>query len=254
MWASDIHIPIHNEAACRLMVEASEGAGVTHVVPGGDILDLNCLSTHPKESVRMVEHPTLMQEVAPGRWLLNWFASRPCYYLLGNHEDRLKRFIDNNPALHGTTATDLRTLVGLPPSIEVLEQGSEIRLGNLGLMHGDAEFKKSTGGRYPAQKLLDMMPDQSSIVGHLHRMNQACKTTQDEDGVRRTRRAWTMGHMSIEERHYGYVSRHPNWQTGFAFIRVFWEGDRPRWTVYPIEVLFDRRNRPYFEIFGRVYQ
>lgn len=254
LWSSDVHIPIHHPAACKLMVEAAESVGVTHNVAGGDILDLHCLSKHDKDADRVLEQGTLLEEAEPGRWLLDWYATRPCYYVLGNHEGRLDRFINENLALYGSQAGVLGELVGLDTSIEVLPVGSELRLGNLAMFHGDAEFKKSTGGKYPAQKLLDMCPDQSSICGHLHRMNEARRTTKDEQGIRRTRKANTMGHMSIEEKHFGYVSKHPNWQMGFAFIRVWWEGDRPRWTVYPIEVLFDRRNRPYFEFNGVVHR
>lgn len=254
LWASDIHIPIHHEVGCRLMVEVAEKTGVTHGVIGGDGLDMNCLSTHPKESARIVEHATILEEVEPGRWLLNWFASKRSKIILGNHEDRLKRFVDDNPAFHGSLASNFAKVCDLPAALGVIPQGGEVRLGNLSLVHGDAEFKRGSGGAHPAAKLLSMFPDQSTICGHLHRMGQACRTTRDEDGIPRTRRAWTMGHMSIEEQHYGYVSKNPNWQMGFALIRVFWEGDRPRWTVYPIEILFDRYNRPYLEFEGRVYR
>jgi hypothetical protein len=233
LWASDIHIPIHHDAGCRLMVECAEKNGVTRVVAGGDILDMNCLSKHAKESKRTVEHATILEEVEPGRWLLNWFASKGRDFILGNHEDRLKRFVDENPAFHGSLASNFAKVCELPAGLNVIPQGGEVRLGNLSLVHGDAEFKNGSGGQHPAAKLLSMAPDQSTICGHLHRMAQACRTTRDEDGIPRTRRAWTMGHMSIEEMHYGYVSKNPNWQVGFGLIRVFWEGDRPRFTVYP---------------------
>jgi hypothetical protein len=254
LWASDIHIPIHHDAACRLMVEVAQRAGVTRAVVGGDGLDMNCLSKHAKESARTVLHSTILEEVEPGRWLLDYFASLQTDYMLGNHEDRLKRFVDENPAFHGSVASNFAKICELPAGLNIVPQGGEVRLGNLALVHGDAEFKNGTGGLHPAAKLLSMAPDQSTICGHLHRMAQACRTTRDEDGIPRTRRAWTMGHMSVEEMHYGYVSKNPNWQIGFALIRVFWEGDRPRWTVYPIEVLFDRYNRPFFEFEGHVYR
>jgi hypothetical protein len=253
LWASDIHIPIHHEEACRLMVECAERSGVKRAVIGGDGLDMNCLSTHAKESRRTVKHATIMAEIEPGRWLLDWFATKETDYVLGNHEDRLKRFIDENPAFHGSLVSNFGKICELPSRINVIPQAGEVRLGNLAFVHGDAEFKNGTGGKYPASKLLEVYPEQSTICGHVHRMATACRTARDEDGIHRTRRAWTMGHMSVEEMHYGYVSKNPNWQNGFAMIRVYWEGNRPRWTVYPIEVLSDRRNRPYFEFEGRVY-
>lgn len=254
LWASDIHIPIQDDNSCRLMVECAEAAGVTHGVIGGDGLDFNCLSKHPKESHRVVEHATIMEEVEPGRWLLNWFATKRTKFILGNHEGRLNRFIDDNPAFHGSIASNFAKIVDLPAGIDVVPQGGEVRLGNLSLRHTDAEFKNGSGGKHPAQKLLDMLPDQSTIGGHVHRMSTACRTTRDEDGIRRTRRAWTMGHMSLEHEHYGYVSTSPNWQQGFGFIRVWWDGDRPRFSVYQVEILRDSRDRAYFEWGGRVWR
>lgn len=254
LWASDIHIPIHNEAACRLMVECAERNGVTRVVAGGDILDMNCLSKHAPESRRSVEHATILEEVEPGRWLLNWFATKQTDLILGNHEDRLKRFVDDNPVFHGSVASNFAKVVELPDGINVIPQGGEVRLGNLSMCHLDALLKNGTGGKYPAQRVLDLQPDHSTIGGHVHRITQARRTSLDEDGIKRTRCAWTMGHMSHEHMHHNYVSVSPNWQTGFGLIRVWWEGDRPRWSVYPIEVLFDRYNRPYFEFNGAVHR
>jgi hypothetical protein len=251
LWASDVHIPIHNEPVLRLMVECAERSGVNRVIAGGDILDFNCLSKHAKESRRTVEHATVLEEVEPGRWFLNWLATKQTDFLLGNHEDRLKRFVDENPAFHGTVASNFAHVVDLPAGINVLD--GEVRLGNLSAFHGHNEFKSGTGGKYPAQRILDLFPDQSSIYGHLHRKGTAYRTTRDEYGVQRTRRAYGMGHLSWEHMHYGYVGRSPNWQTGFGMIRAWWEDDRPRWTVHQIEVLFDRNGRPTFEFEGQVY-
>lgn len=258
LWISDVHVPIHHPIPLRLAMECAEKVGVTHVIAGGDILDLHCLSSHPKDPDRILAQGTILEEVEPGRWFLNWLTTRPSILIQGNHEGRLDRFIaEKCPALYGTAAGSLSTLARLPAGIEVLpweNGGAEVRLGNLSLVHGDGEFKKSTGGQYPAHKLLTMIPDQSTICGHVHRITQARRTTTDEYGIKRTRAAFTMGHMSIEEKHYGYMSKHPNWQMGFGLIYVFWEGNRPRFEVDQVEILFDRRNRPYFSVGGYVFK
>jgi hypothetical protein len=254
LWASDVHIPIHDDTACRLMVECAERSGVSHVIAGGDILDMNCLSKHAKESRRTVEHATILEEVEPGRWLLDWFATKKTDLILGNHEDRLKRFIDENPAFHGSLVSNFAQVTNLPAGINVIPQGGEVRLGSLSARHLDAEFKNSSGGKYPAQRVLEMLPDQSTVGGHVHRIHSACRTTRDEDGINRTHKAWTMGHMSHEHMHSNYVSSSPNWQQGFGMIRVTWEGARPRFSVYQIEVMRDRDNRPYFEWGGVWYR
>jgi hypothetical protein len=255
-WVSDVHIPIHHDAALRLMCEAWEAIGVTHVIAGGDILDLHCLSSHDRDPARSLEHGTLRAEVEPGRWFLNFLATRPSVMLTGNHETRLDRFLarPENAALYDNPSVGLRDLVGIPSTIELLPDGEELHLGNLVFTHGHNEFKKGTGGPNPAKKMLDMAPDWSTMFGHLHRAGTAWRTSRDEDGVPRTRMAYAMGHMSLEEQHYSYVSRHPNWQMGFGVVSVWWEGCRPRWNVDQVEVMFNRRGRPYFSLWGRVYR
>lgn len=263
LFVSDVHIGIEHTTALRLMVEACEALGVTHVIAGGDILDMHCISEHPKDPDRILAAGTLLEEVESGRWLLNWFATRPCVFIQGNHEGRLDRFIAKHaPALYGTAAGSLKALAQLPSGIEVLpwvDGTSEVRLGNLSMCHLDGEFKRGTGGKNPAQRVLEMLPDQSTMGGHVHRISQARRTSKDEHGVPRTRAAWTSGHMSHEHKHHAYAGKVPNWQMGFILIRVFWErsatqGDRPRFFPEPVEIHFDRRNKPYFCVYGRMFR
>lgn len=253
LWVSDVHIRIQHDTALKLMIECAERLGVTLVVAGGDIFDFHCLSKHPKKSKSVVSHPTLLAEIEPGRWFLDWLGTRDTIMLEGNHETRLQRFIDEHPVLHGTVAQNLPAMVQLPASVRYIGEDDELRLGNLTMFHGHMEFKRGIP-QHPAVKIASMMPDTSAICGHVHRKSTFCRTTADEDGINRTRQVWTMPHMSHEEEHHDYAGKHPNWQMGFGVIRVYWEGDRPRWTVTQVEVLFDRHNRPYFEHEGHVYR
>lgn len=254
-WASDVHIPIHHEPALRLMCEAWEWAGVTHIVAGGDILDMHCISRHAKDPERLLEAGTIAEEIEPGRWFLDFLATRPCALLLGNHEDRLRRFyIENGLPLVGDEVERFRQETKIPAAIEVLPQDAELRLGSFVMTHGHLEFPRGGGGKYPAHRLLDMSPGQSSACGHVHRQTTARRTAVDEHGVPRTWGAWTFGHMSIEAEHLDYAGRRPNWQVGFGLITVHWENNKPRWDVTQTEVMFDRRRRPYFSLWGRRFQ
>jgi hypothetical protein len=255
-WVSDVHLGIEHTPSLKLMCEAWEAAGVTHIVAGGDIADLHCLSTHPKDPERILAQGTIEAEIAPGRWFLDYLATRgeDCYYLKGNHEGRWDRFVQREAtALFGNSSASLESLMKLHPSINVLPVGSELRLGNLVLTHLDNELPRG-GGKMPAKQLLDMAPDQSTVGGHVHTISMYRRSTRDEDGIKRTRAAWTMGHMSREEKHHDYVTRHINWQMGFGIIDVWWDSGRPRWDVTQVEVMFDRKARPYFALHGTVYQ
>lgn len=251
IWLSDIHIPIDNTAAVKIAIDVAEYVGVDRVIAGGDILDFHCISKHAKDPERVISAGTIEQEISSGRWLFDWFATRSCEYILGNHEDRWDRFVGDNPELFGIT---FRDITKIPASINVLPVGSEIRAGSLVFEHGDGIFKRGNGGRNPAQRLLDIAPNQSTIIGHLHRQQTALRTFRGEDYQQKSHGAWTMGHLSIEHFHHDYVSSHPNWQTGFGIISFWRDGSKVRYEVTSIQIHFDRRNRPYCSLLGKVFK
>jgi hypothetical protein len=60
--------------------------------------------------------------------------------------------------------------------------------------------------------------------------------------------------MSLDDAHGDYAGTYHGWQQGFLLIRVYWEGSRPRFTVYPVDIHRTKRGRPVFELFGKVYK
>lgn len=253
---SDVHIGIEDREVLGPVVECSEREGVTHVWLNGDIHDCGVASRHPDKRARAaLDHGRLAEEAAGGRWFVDWALTRHdgaagCIYGEGNHEDWINQ-IALDPALNGTVT--VRSALGLPNRLVMLPQGYQIRLGSLRVEHGDAVFKRGSGGKYPARKLLDVSPDQTTLVGHVHRMDDARRVYENEDGVLVSRRAHTQGHLSLPHKHRDYAARNPSWHQSFTFIRVFWDGARPKYTLYPVEVFRNRRGRPAFEFNGRLY-
>lgn len=250
LYISDVHVPSEHRPAVELVISIAEAVGITHVIACGDIYDAYCISTHAKEAERLLTAGTLREEAARGVYLTRWLSTRPCIFVEGNHEHRINRFIDEHPALYGLTVRDV---LGLPADWVVLPNKAQIRLGNLIMAHGDGEFAKGSGGKYPAHKLLDMAPNHSSIVGHLHRRAYAVRTFVDEDGISLNRAVWCNPHLSCDDSHLSYVGRFPGWQHGATVITVYWVNDRPRWEVAPIDVLYDRQG-PYAIFNGRLYR
>jgi hypothetical protein len=60
--------------------------------------------------------------------------------------------------------------------------------------------------------------------------------------------------MSDPAAHYQYAGRTPDWQQGFGLIRVWYEDNKPRFTIYPIHIHRTRRGLPIFEHNGHVYR
>lgn len=251
LFISDVHVPIDNRPAVEVVINACEDIGVTHVVAAGDIFDLHCLSSHPKDVGRLLENGTVREEVARGEYLMRWFSTRPTKFIEGNHEARLHKLITDNPGLYGLKVPEV---LGLPKDWVCLERGSVVQLGSLWMSHGDAEFKGSTGGKTPAQRLLEMAPDHSSMIGHLHRRAEAIRTSFDSEGIRRSRAAYLNPHLSIQEKHEDYVSRHTSWQLGATVVNVNWMDQKPRWDLTYLDVHHDSRNRPFILLGGKVYR
>lgn len=251
---SDIHIPHHDERAMQLVVECCEDVGVTHVFLNGDIADCGPASRHAmKKAKAALVEGSLRRSVDPGRWIYEWARSRPCVYLLGNHEAWVEAIVDSTPELHGLPTMDL---LGLPDDGEgwtVLPSKSRVRLGSRCWEHGDGLFPSGAGGMNPGNRMKMLAPDQITSIGHLHRKFAAFWSNEDEDGISRTRGAYGNGHLSEPSAHEDYAGTYLNWQQSFEITRVWYDGGRPRTTTDQPEIHRDKRGMPVFEYSGRVY-
>jgi predicted phosphodiesterase len=252
---SDVHIPGHDEDACKLAVECCEAAGATHVILNGDIADCGPASRHEGKKKRAVlDEGCLRESVAAGLWLYEWARTRPCYYVLGNHEAWVSNYIENTPELKGTRTTELMGLWKDGDGWEVLPQYSRVRIGNMNWEHGDGFFKAGNGGDSPGLRIKRMAPDQTTHIGHLHRNFALFWSTPDENGVMRTRAARGNGHMSLPEYHEEYAGTYINWQQSFELTRVYYVDGRARFTTDQVLIHRDRYGRPCFEYQGKFYR
>lgn len=252
---SDVHIPHHDERAVKLIIECMEDAGVTHVILNGDIADCGPASRHDSKKKRAVlDEGTLRESVAAGIWVFDWARTRPCWYILGNHEAWVENYIESSPELKGSTAVGLMGLWEDGDGWEVLPSMSRVRYGSRCWEHGNGFFPSGGGGANPWMRVKSLAPDQTTSVGHLHRQSANFWTTTDERGFTRTRGVFCNGHLSVPESHEDYAGGYLNWQQGAEITRVYVVDGKPRFTTNQIEVHRDSRGRPVFEYNGRVYR
>lgn len=252
---SDVHIPNHDEPVVKLMVEVCEAAGVTHVVLDGDIADCGPASRHDGKKKRAVlDEGCLRESIASGLWFYEWARTKRCKYILGNHEAWVQTYIDQSPELKGTDAIELMGLWPTDKKWEVLPQHSRIRVGDLTIEHGDAFFKTGSGGNNPGARIKQRAPDQSTLIGHLHRDFELYWTTLDADGILRVRVAAGQGHLSIPETHEDYMGGYIDWQQSISLVYVWYDGQRPRFTIEKVQVHRDKRGRPIIYHNGKVYR
>lgn len=254
VWG-DLHIGVHDDRAIRTLVECFEREGVTGVVANGDVHDCAAVSSHAGKARRaVVTSGQLEDEAASGRWVVDWMATRECWYGVGNHED----WINDVALATGTIGTfTVAAALRLPegPNFHVLPHGYQIRAGSLVIEHGDVALGRGSGASNLARRLLLKYPNQTTLVNHFHHDDYAVHSTPDHAGVPRAHAAHGLGHLSDPTAHQEYAGRFPNWQQGAAIVRFWADQDgKSRFTVDHILIHRDRRNRPVFEYGGRVYR
>lgn len=249
---NDIHIGIQDDPALKLCIELCESIGVDEVLANGDIADCAAVSPHKSKKARaLATTGQLQEEIASGRYFLDWLSTRPSIFGVGNHEDWI-----NDAALEtGMVGTlTVRSALDISPFVEVLPHGYQIRIGSLVIEHGDLLLGRGSGGTNVAQSILGKYPDQSTVAGHFHRESVATRTSPDSGGIMRSRCAVSLGHLSHVHKHTEYAGRAPNWQQGMGIIRVYSVDGKPRFTITPVAIHRDRYNRPFAEYGGKVYR
>jgi hypothetical protein len=121
----DLHVPEHDGRSLAAVEQFMADYRWDGIVNLGDFLDLSCISSHNIGKLRLVEGQRVQQEYALASQILDRHldiirAKNPnarYIWLMGNHEYRVDRFIDANPALEG--------LIEIPVALDLKRRGVE---------------------------------------------------------------------------------------------------------------------------------
>ncbi len=164
LFIPDIHCPYHDHRAVRLVEQVAMDLKPDILVVMGDFADFYAVSSHSKDPARRA---TFEDEVVGTRTLLRrfegWCKGRRLY-IMGNHEDRLARYIATQAAeMHGIVTVD--SLFGLTDhQWEITPYKHHTTLGKLYLTH---DLGKSGAN---AVKDASSSYQDNIVIGHLHRM------------------------------------------------------------------------------------
>jgi predicted phosphodiesterase len=208
---SDIHIPFHDVNALQAALDYGRSNNVDAVFLNGDILDFYQLSFHEKDPRKV----SIADELEAGREFLKYLKhnfSCPIYFIKGNHEYRLERYLRlKAPELLDIQDFELKVLLrfGENGVIEI-PYGSKVYLGKLLLEHGDK--MRGSGGVQPARTLL-LKFKRAVMCGHFHRHSEATQKVYDGDLIK----AWSLGCLCELEPDYMPVN---DWSHGAAIVEV----------------------------------
>ncbi|MCI0561816.1 MAG: metallophosphoesterase family protein, partial [Nitrososphaera sp.] len=165
----DVHIPYQDAASLRAMEaymrdHSREWSSVVYL---GDIIDLDCISSHNEHALRKVEGGRINADYHKAAALLERHQSlaplAEFHWIEGNHEDRVNRYIDANPQVEG--------MIEVPNALELQtrgvnwipfwSKGTVLRIGKAMFIHGRYINKYQTNKHLEAY-------GENVFYGHTH--------------------------------------------------------------------------------------
>lgn len=213
----DVHVPYHDEETLKHAIREAKERNVVGVVINGDFLDCHELSVHDKDP----SAPRYTEEIKTGIQVLKWIRSElpnaEIVYKIGNHEERLDRYILNRaPALFDLEFATIESLLHFKDyDIQVVKNKRAIMLGKLHLLHGH-EYR-GAGGVNPARWIY-LKARSVAMVGHFHRTSEH----HARNIANRHEAAWSVGCACSLTPDYAPFN---DWNNGYAFVHCDKNGD-----------------------------
>jgi len=217
----DVHAPYHDGKAYACLKTVAKKWRPDVAVCLGDFADFVAVSSHPKDPSRILPFP---EEVAGVNVALDELDSvlARCptkYYLEGNHETRLERYMLKQ-------APEVRNWVDWRDMLRLDQRGwrvtpykSSLELGHLTLTHDLGRC-----GMHAAKESLNDL-GKSVAFGHTHRMQVIYQGKVAGDRHVGATLGWLGDPEAIDYRHRDMVRR--DWQHGFGV--VYWLANGEFW-------------------------
>ena len=221
----DWHAPFYEPRVFTSLLAELHRWKPTHVVLMGDIVDFYPLSKHLRSPARMHQ---LQEELDQASNLIhivrNYAPQAKFYFLLGNHEERLRKFLWQTPELFSLRALSLDALLGLSrEKIELVDTPAFFVSREFTLTHG--RYSRKRGG-YTAHAELERYGT-SGASGHTHRRASVSRR---------------LAHTTLTWVELGCVCQlaaeydpYPDWQHGYGIAELAKDGTLGFVNVFPLE-------------------
>lgn len=205
---ADAHRPYHDKKAWALMLAVGQKLKPHHIIVNGDMADFYTVSSHSKDPARMVHFEDEVEDVNVGLDELDALGAKHKMFVEGNHEDRLRRYMeDKAPEMFGTvTVNDLFNLKGRGWAHTTYKEHT--KLGKLHVTHD-----VGTAGRYSAYRALDTY-QHSVTTGHSHRLSYVVEGNAVGEHKLSASFGW-LGDVSKAD-YMHRMNANKNWALGFG--------------------------------------
>lgn len=211
---SDMHIPYHDKNSIEAAVKFGREFKPNIIHLNGDIADFYAISRHDKDPRREMK-----QELDAVRQFLYWlrkaFPKAQILYKIGNHEDRMERFlVKNAPVFLGVPDFEVAELLKFRDmGIELVKSLQLVRFGKLPVYHGHELPQGMSSPVNPARGLW-MRVQETCVAGHWHRVSEHTEKTGISDKISS---CWSLGCLCDMKPDYASVNR---WSAGFATVET----------------------------------
>lgn len=225
---SDHQVPYHDKTLHKLFCQTLADNPPDILVVLGDLIDLPSISRfadNPDQITTVEENLSATYNVLAD-YRANAGSAAQIFYLPGNHEERLSKYIIKNaPALWGTlTLPSLLKLEKLEIQWVSNSFGdwphAQLQLTkSLTATHGWIVRKNSGASALTTLEHLA----RSVIMGHTHRMGMVFRTQHGSNGKVSVHTGVEIGTMCNIVGGLGYAIE-PNWQNGFCTLTIYRDG------------------------------
>jgi UDP-2,3-diacylglucosamine pyrophosphatase LpxH len=224
---SDAHIPAHSAEWWQLVLAVGRDLKPKHLVIIGDFADCYGISDHEKD-------PELANHIADELVVVNKcldqldaLGATDKLYIEGNHEDRIRRYVQKHP--------ELRNVLTIPKLLRLKERGWQYVPYKDHAKRGAVHFTHDVGaaGRNAVFRALDTY-QHSVVTGHTHRLQYIVEGNAVGDCKVSAMFGWGGDVEQVE--YMAKVQARKNWALGFGVGYV----DTASGFVYltPVPVVF----------------
>lgn len=206
----DIHFPYQDDNALSKLLKFISKYNPENLIMLGDVLDFYDLSSFDKDPLRV---DNLQEEIDLAKKFFKKLK-RVCqpncniFFIMGNHEERLKRYLSKHPEIASLENLKIENLLGLN-EMKINFVPYKLNIHNVTFTHGDIVRKHSGYSAHGQAEL----HDGSGCSGHTHRLGSYYKTTPNK--MDEWHEAGCLCKLDPE-----YIPHTPNWQQGFLYGKI----------------------------------
>lgn len=211
----DTHRPFHHAKAYNLMLEVASFVGVSEIYILGDYADFYSVSSHSRDPrIFSMISDEVVDVLAGLEELDQVFPDAKKYFIQGNHEWRLERYLcDKAPALFGITSTEHLLEINQRPKWTFVPYGPNQAIKIMGSKLTARHEPLANSAKATASKALC-----SLVYGHIHRIEES--HIVGLDGTNHV--CFSVGWLGDKRKGeiFGYTKGHQQWQLGFGLVHV----------------------------------